>query len=447
MESLTTKRIRTYPVEMLTKGINSISARKLSKQSKNKLESADLSQSSLITKPRIALYSHDTMGLGHMRRNLLLAQTLAEPPLSANVLLIAGAREVGRFELPKGVDCIALPSYVKNIDGSYQPRYLDMETKNFVSLRSQTILSTIKSFSPQLLIVDNVPTGAMTELLPTLSYLKKLKNVQCILGLRDILDTKEQVQKEWQSRNYENVIRKFYHKIFIYGDREIFDTCKEYEIPQDISAIASYTGYLDGSTRAIPTDVECVEIDQAAQNLPKDYCLCMVGGGQDGYRLAKTFAKAIQRSKKQGVLITGPYMDQNQIYRLKRYANEYKGLRIAGFVCEPSYLIAHATCVITMGGYNTLSEVLTHKKKTLVVPRIKPRHEQLIRAKTFERIGAVDYMQPDTLKSKAVSAWINNNFDHSRVGKLILNFDGLDNLYIEVSKMLVNTHVTERYTQ
>src|SRR5262245_48905567 len=33
---------------------------------------------------RIALYSHDTMGLGHMRRNLLIAQTLACSSLPAD---------------------------------------------------------------------------------------------------------------------------------------------------------------------------------------------------------------------------------------------------------------------------------------------------------------------------------------------------------------------------
>src|SRR2546422_7780406 len=42
---------------------------------------------------RVALYSHDTMGLGHMRRNLLLAQALRHSRLQAVVLMIAGARE------------------------------------------------------------------------------------------------------------------------------------------------------------------------------------------------------------------------------------------------------------------------------------------------------------------------------------------------------------------
>ena len=70
------------------------------------------------TVPRIALYSHDTMGLGHIRRNTLLAQTLIRPPLSADVLLVSGIRESGAFPLPRGIDSITLPAYQKQPDGS-----------------------------------------------------------------------------------------------------------------------------------------------------------------------------------------------------------------------------------------------------------------------------------------------------------------------------------------
>src|SRR2546422_9919284 len=50
------------------------------------------------------------MGLGHMRRNLLLAQTLRHSRLQAVVLMIAGAREASLVTTTAGVDCVALPS-------------------------------------------------------------------------------------------------------------------------------------------------------------------------------------------------------------------------------------------------------------------------------------------------------------------------------------------------
>jgi len=67
---------------------------------------------------RIALYSHDTMGIGHMRRNLLIAQTLAHSPAPAAILLIAGAHELNAFGVPPGVDCLTLPSLRKEGNGN-----------------------------------------------------------------------------------------------------------------------------------------------------------------------------------------------------------------------------------------------------------------------------------------------------------------------------------------
>jgi len=50
--------------------------------------------------PRISLYSHDTCGLGHMRRNLLIARTLMNTYPDANILLITGERDANAFPLP-----------------------------------------------------------------------------------------------------------------------------------------------------------------------------------------------------------------------------------------------------------------------------------------------------------------------------------------------------------
>src|SRR5262245_25131008 len=97
---------------------------------------------------RIALYSHDTMGVGHVRRNLLIAQTLVRPPLSATVLLVAGAREASAFLMPPGVDCVTLPSLYKSSTGQYRSRALEMATGDLVVLRAQTIRSALNAFAP-----------------------------------------------------------------------------------------------------------------------------------------------------------------------------------------------------------------------------------------------------------------------------------------------------------
>jgi predicted glycosyltransferase len=62
--------------------------------------------------------------------------------------------------------------------------------------------------------------------------------------------------------------------------------------------------------------------------------------------------------------------------------------------------MSKAEAVVAMGGYNTFCEVLSFDKRSLIVPRTRPRLEQYIRAVEAERLGLVrmlsDYREPPT---------------------------------------------------
>ncbi len=100
---------------------------------------------------RVALYSHDTMGLGHTRRNLLIAQALSRPPVQASTLMIAGSQRAGAFEMPPGVDCLTLPALHKNMTGEYKPRRLAVSLQALIELRAQSILAALAAFEPNVL--------------------------------------------------------------------------------------------------------------------------------------------------------------------------------------------------------------------------------------------------------------------------------------------------------
>jgi len=55
---------------------------------------------SLLTNPRVLLYSHDTFGLGNIRRTLLLAQEVIDQYPRAAVLLITGSQVIHSFRIP-----------------------------------------------------------------------------------------------------------------------------------------------------------------------------------------------------------------------------------------------------------------------------------------------------------------------------------------------------------
>jgi predicted glycosyltransferase len=65
--------------------------------------------------------------------------------------------------------------------------------------------------------------------------------------------------------------------------------------------------------------------------------------------------------------------------------------------------MAAADLVVSMGGYNTLVEILTLEKRALVVPRVRLNSEQLIRASLFERLGLMRMFHPDHLSPEILA--------------------------------------------
>src|SRR5207253_7277455 len=74
--------------------------------------------------PKILLYSHDTFGLGNIRRTLLLAEELSAQYTGAAILMVTGSQMVHSFRIPDGVDYIKLPCLDRVDAERYEPRFL-----------------------------------------------------------------------------------------------------------------------------------------------------------------------------------------------------------------------------------------------------------------------------------------------------------------------------------
>lgn len=353
---------------------------------------------------RIALYSHDTMGLGHVRRNLLIAQELASSSLQATILLITGVHTASCLRIPAGVDCLTLPALYKKVDGQYRSRHLNVSLQELSYLRAMTIRAALMAFEPDVLIVDNVPRGAMRELEPSLEDLKANNQRRCILGLRDVLDEPATIRREWQQAQNEDAIRKYYDAIWVYGDPDVCDPAREHSFPPDIAAKVRYTGYFDQRKRLKPeaSASPLAGLDLSSGRL----ALCLAGGGQDGVRLTKAFAQAELPPGFNGVILTGPFMPSKALQCLHHIAAQQSRLDVLEFMPEPCLLLGHADRIIAMGGYNTTCEVLSFEKPALIVPRVSPRREQLIRAKRLRDLGLIDLLHPGKLSPAALTHWL-----------------------------------------
>src|SRR5439155_590979 len=174
----------------------------------------------------------------------------------------------------------------------------------------------------------------------------------------------------------------------------------------DIAAKARYTGYLDQRARLRFASRDGKDPVAALGLSAGRLALCLVGGGQDGAELATAFADADLPPNTNGVLVTGPCMPADVQGRLALGAAREPRRRVVPLLPEPTRLLRRADHVVAMGGYNTVCEVLSFAKPALIVPRVRPRCEQLIRAERLRALGLVDVLHPRDLSPAALSAWL-----------------------------------------
>jgi predicted glycosyltransferase len=384
---------------------------------------------------RVAFYSHDTMGLGHLRRNLLSAHALACSALRAISLLVAGIREATAFPLPPRADCLTLPSLRKDTRGQYQSRSLDVSLKDVIAVRSGVICAAIDAFEPDVMIVDNVPRGAMQELDATLRRLRARGRTKCVLGLRDVLDEPSTVRREWAKASNEEAIKDYYDEIWAYGDPDVYDVVRECQFSPEIAAKVRFAGYLDQRVRLALTSDSGIRSSSELGLPTEKFVLCSVGGGQDGASLAEAFAQAELPGDTSGVILTGPFIPADLRTRLSKIAGANPRMRVIEFSQEPVRLVRDAQRVIIMGGYNSVCEALSFEKPALIVPRVKPRMEQMIRAQALRALGLVDVLQPDRLTPQALTQWLGEERPSPQVHGRI-NFNGLFTMPILLARLL-----------
>ena len=383
---------------------------------------------------RIVLYSHDTMGLGHKRRNLLIAQTLQRSGLPVEILVITGIEEGNEALTAAGIDYVSLPSLRKNADGSYGGRDLDLSLGKLIAWRSPLILKTIQQFQPDVLMVDNVPRGVEEELDPSLEYMGQRPEMLCVLGLRDILDQPGAVKRDWDRADNERAIRRYYDAVWVYGDPQVYDLRQEYGFAPDVTAKMRPLGYFHQGDRLQHLTKPWQET-LSKWELPARFIFGAVGGGQDGETLAIAFAQIPFTADLSGVLLTGPFMPESVRQKLEVSAQQNPHLTILPYCSEPTMLMAAAERVITMGGYNTTCEIISFQKPALIIPRIKPRQEQWLRATRLQQLGLVDVLHPDQVSAQNLTAWLHSTPTNQH-NKPVLNLRATQQLPLVLGQLL-----------
>jgi predicted glycosyltransferase len=335
---------------------------------------------------RVMFYSHDTFGLGHLRRSRALATAITAGDDEASAIILTGSPVAGRFTFPERVDHIRLPGVTKLTDGSYVSQTLGMDIESTTALRAGLIQTAIEQYEPDLLIVDKEPTGFRGELLPTLEWLSGRGQTRTVLGLRDVLDEPEMLAEEWARKGAVEATENFYDEIWVYGVRDVYNPTEGLPLSDNVKNRMHWTGYLRR------------EVTDASEVPDTPYVLITPGGGGDGAAMVSLVLSAYEKDPDlpHAILIYGPFLSGEVRDAFDARVAKLNGrITASGFDSRIEALFASAQGVICMGGYNTFCEVLSFDQRAVIVPRTVPRLEQWIRASRAEQLGLVSMLDED----------------------------------------------------
>jgi predicted glycosyltransferase len=350
-----------------------------------------------------------------MRRTSSIADQLLRVRPDACVLTLSDSR-IGQFlQSASNHDYLKLPSIVKFGPGDWRALSLPLPFASVRTMRQEVIRSAVLHFRPDIFLVDHMPHGAMGELLPTFAALKAAgAGTQIVLGLRDILDAPEIVQRRWQIEGAYEAIERYYDAVLVYGMREVFDLAQQYRFPAQVAERLRYCGYVcTAATARRGAETKAIYLDEAGSSAR--LIVALAGGGADAYPMMRAIMDALPAIKAQQAcalaLIAGPFMPDRLRDDLQRRA---RGLpvRVLTLVDDPLDFLEAADLVVAMAGYNTSAEILRSGKPAILIPRSGPSAEQRIRATLFAARGWVEMASPEELSAGHLARMVVERLKH-----------------------------------
>jgi len=330
---------------------------------------------------------------------LAICKYLLDTVPGLSILLISGSPVVHSFRMPVGLDYIKLPCLGRNESNELLAKYLGTQTQEITQLRADLIRSTVANFKPNLILVDKKPYGLEGELKPTLTYLKTHSpQTKLVLLLRDILDDPEITIGEWSKNGYYEALHWYYDQILVVGMPEIFDLTQEYQFPASVAEKVKFCGYIRKDYGRKPPQLIHQELQIKAN---EKLVLVTPGGGGDGYRLVETYLQGLgentHTAKIKSLIICGPEMPPAKREKIAQISQQLDGVQVSEFTDDMASYLNATDAVVSMGGYNTICEILSLSKRAVVVPRIKPVEEQWIRAQRMADFGLFTAIHPEKL--------------------------------------------------
>ena len=390
-----------------------------------------------VSRPRVLIYSHDSFGLGHLRRCRAIAHAMVGGIDNLTVLILSGSPIIGSFDFRARVDFVRIPGVIKLRNGEYTSLKLLLDTEQTMAMRASIIKHTADIFDPDILLVDKEPLGLRGEVKETMEMLRA-RGTKLVLGLRDVMDDPALLGPEWKRKGAMPALRDLYDEIWVYGLPQVHDPLAGIEVPEAVRRKLLYTGYLE---RSVPQDLPDPGLPDGVKS---PFILVTTGGGGDGDLLVDWVLKAYESRMAppaHALIVFGPFMQPELKSEFQERVDRLDNVTGITFDAHLETLMAVASGVVAMGGYNTFCEILSFDKPALIVPRQVPRREQLIRTARAQELGLVAMLtEENAAKPEVMSTAIRQLMQQGRPSHVILPglLDGLENV-----NRLVRMHLAE----
>lgn len=322
--------------------------------------------------PRVLLASHDGYGLGHVRRNARLAAAIHRRSPDADVTVVTGIStrlwwlDGGRTHVER------VPSLTKGSHGRCARTGEPME--QIVAARARRFSAVVERTRPDVVIVDRHPFGIDGEWRRGLELAQRA-GAAIVLGLRDILDDPATVRRELAGPDWEGA-GEVLDQVLVYGTPLLCDQASEYGLALPLT----YCGMVVDTPRR--------------SRSRRDLLLVCSGGGADGRTVGELGAHlSLAHGLRETLLVLGPAAQRSRPVLMQPH------VRVVDDVPDCGELYVRAAACLQMAGYNSTYEALAAGLRPILVPRVQPRREQVIRATRLANLGLADVLDAEATVS------------------------------------------------
>ncbi|MFQ5628169.1 MAG: glycosyltransferase family protein [bacterium] len=357
---------------------------------------------------RLLMISHDNNGVSKTSRAMKIATHLSENLADCSILVLTDLSIIGKFRFPQNVDFVHLPGVEYKSRKEFRAKNLNIGSENALRIRRKIVQSTAKTFKPHYILVEaDLNKLSVAEIYKTLRYMKEsLPQTKIIWGLPDVLGNPVEVRRIWTRFKINAAFEKVVDEIWVYGCEEIFDFIKAYRMPSAMSDKLIFTGYIKSpmlSSRKVSREI-------ARKNFKKPFVLLNAGSGLDAFHLIDSFVRFLEREGENipfhSLIITGPMMLTREKHVLMERISKLSKVSIRRFCKQVLEYMKYADLILSTGGYNTLCEIMSYRKKAIVVPNGGAFNEHIARAELFEKNGLIQLLPPRELSPERLGEMI-----------------------------------------